>query len=86
MRDHGYKIMVGNKEENYHANMLKCTLPENGKLCESEKEVFKVIASSEVHLEKEKPSIDKESLLALDTYRQKEYVGDVRLETELNDG
>ena len=23
MGDHGYKILVGNKEKNYHANMLK---------------------------------------------------------------
>ena len=52
---------------------------------ESEKEAFKVTASAEVLLEKEKPSMDKESLLELGMYRQKENVGDVRLETELND-
>ena len=52
---------------------------------ESKKEAFKVTASAEVLLEKEKPSIDKVSLLELGKYRQKEDLGDVRLETELTD-
>ena len=48
------------------------------------KKDFKVTASAEVLLEEKTPSIDEESLLELDTYRQKN-VRDLRLEIKLKD-
>ena len=52
---------------------------------QSEKEDLKIAASVEMLLDEEISSIDKDSLLELGTYRQKENVSDVKLGTELDD-
>ena len=84
--DHGYKILVGNKEKNYHANMLKKYYArEDEAKTGNEKEDLKIAASAEMLLDKEIPSIDEDFLLELGTYKQKEDVSDVKLETELDD-
>ena len=46
---------------------------------------LKIAANAEMLMNEEIPSIDEDSLLELGTYKQKEDVSDVKLETELDD-
>ena len=86
MGDNGYKILVRNKEKNYHANMLKKYYArEDEAKTEIEKEDLKMSAGAEMLMDEEMPSIDEDSLLELGTYKQKEDVSDVKLGTELGD-
>ena len=86
MGDNGYKIFVGNKEKNYHANMLKKYYAREDEVkTEIEKEDLKMSAGAEMLMDEEMPSIDEDSLLELGTYKQKEDVSDVKLGTELGD-
>ena len=86
MGDNGYKILVGNKEKNYHSNMLKkCYAREDEAKTRNEKEDLKISASAEMLVDEEIPSIEEDSLLELGTYKQKEDVSDVKLGTELGD-
>ena len=86
MGDNGYKILVGNKEKNYHANMLKKYYAREDEVkTEIEKEDLKMSAGAEMLMDEEMPSIDEDSLLELGTYKQKEDVSDVKLGTELGD-
>ena len=86
MGDHGYKILVGNKEKNYHANMLKKYYArEDEAKTGNEKEDLKISASAETLLDEEIPSIDEDSLLELGTYKQKEDVSDIKLGTKFGD-
>ena len=73
MGDNGYKILVGNKKKNYHANMLKkyYTREDEAKTG-NEKEDLKISASAKMLVDEEMPSIDEDSLLELGTYKQKE--------------
>ena len=80
MRDFNYKTLVGNKEKNSNANMLKSYCVQNQTESESEKDL-KVTANGKVLLKVQTPRIDKESPLELGTYRLKESVSDVRLVT-----
>ena len=83
--DHDYKILVGNKK-NYRANTLKRYYArEDEAESGNEKENLKMAASAEMLLDEEIPSIDKDSLLELGTYKQKEDVCHVKLGTELDD-
>ena len=50
---------------------------------ENEKEDLKILASAEMLVDEEMPSIDEDSLLELGTCKQKENVSDVKLGTEL---
>ena len=85
MGENGYKILVRTKEKNY-ANMLKKYYArENEAKTGNEKEDLKISASAEMLVDAETPSIDEDSLLELETYKQKEDVGDVKLGTELGD-
>ena len=71
MADNGYKILVGNKEKNYHANMLKKYYArEDEAKTGNEKEDLKISASAKMLVDEEIPSIDKDSLLELGTYKQ----------------
>ena len=86
MGDNSYKILVGNKEKNYHANMLKKYYAREDEVkTEIEKEDLKMSAGAEMLMDEEMPSIDEDSLLELGTYKQKEDVSDVKLGTELGD-
>ena len=68
MGNHDYKILVGNKERNYHANKLKkYYAPEDKAKTGIEKEDLKIAASAEMLLDEEIPSIDEDSLLELGT-------------------
>ena len=51
----------------------------------NEKEDLKISTSAEMLLDEEILSIDKDSLLELGKYKQKEDVSDVKLGTELDD-
>ena len=52
MGDHDYKILVGNKENNYHANMLKKYYArEDEAKTGNEKEDLKIVASVEMLLD-----------------------------------
>ena len=83
MKDHDYKILVGNKETNYHANMLKNYVREDEAEIGNKIRVLKLIVSAEVLLDKKTQSLDKKLLLELGMYRKKK-VSDVKLVTELN--
>ena len=86
MGDHDYKILVGNREKNYHANMLKKYYArEDEAKTGNEKEDLKIVARAEMLLDEEIPRTDEDSLLELGTYKQKEDASDVKLETELDD-
>ena len=78
MGDHDYKILVGNKEKNYYAYMLKKYYIREDEETRNEKEDLKMETSAEVLLDEETPSIDEDLLLELDTYRQKKNVSDVK--------
>ena len=73
MRDHDYKILVGNKEKNY-ANMLKNYVREEVAEIGNERRVLKLIVSAEVLLDKKTQSLDKKLLLELGMYRKKRLV------------
>ena len=86
MGENGYKISVGNKEKNYHANMLKKYYArEDEAKTRNKKEDLKISAKAEMLVSEEMPSIDEDSLLKLGTYKQKENVSDVKLGTDLGD-
>ena len=78
MGDHDYKILVENKGKQYYAR-------ENEVEIENEKKDLKIAASAEILLDEKTPSKNKDLLLELGTYRQKENVSDIKLGIELND-
>ena len=83
MKDNDYKILVGNKEKNYH---VKKVLPrEDEAKTGNEEEDLNIAAGAEMSLDEEIPSIDKDLLLELGTYKQKQDVSDVKLGTELDE-
>ena len=86
MGDHDYKILVGNKKNDYHATMLKKYYArEDEAKTRKEKEDLKIAASAEILLDEGTPSIDEDWLLELSMYRQKENVSEVKLGAVLND-
>ena len=86
MGENGYKILVGTKEKNYHANMLNNYYArEDEAKTGNEKGDLKISASAKMLVDAETPSIDEDSLLELGIYKQKEDVGDVKLGIELGD-
>ena len=86
MGDHDYKILVGNKENNYHVNMLKnYYVREDEAKTGNEKEDLKIAASAKMLLDEEIRSIHEDLLLELGTYKQKEDVSHVKLGMELDD-
>ena len=85
MGNHGYKILIGNKEKNYRANMLKKYYArEDEAKTGNEKEELKIAASAKMLLDEETPSIDDDLLLQLGTYKQKEDVSNVKVGTKLD--
>ena len=85
MGDHSYKILVENKEKNYHANMLKKYYNREDEAKTGNEKDLKIAASVKMLLDEEIPRRDEDSLLELGTYKQKEDVSNVKLGTELDD-